>query len=186
LHVCSYRNLQSTTPIPSLTISPRGVTQPQNNRALITFCFLAFFLVAAPAICFSSLTVSSASSSARASLPHLRKVRPAGADGGGDVPDVPGVPELEALVGVVRFSDNAGRLNKPTPVVDLEALVDTVRFPDSMGRTGANTATPVVDLEGCRSAVAAQTKGPQEWDPLDLLPASQELGNAAARRSAIS
>lgn len=29
-------------------------------------------------------------------------------------------PELEELVSVVRFCDNAGRLNKPTPVVDLE------------------------------------------------------------------
>jgi hypothetical protein len=31
---------------------------------------------------------------------------------------------------------------------EIEGLIGTVRFPDSMGRTGANTATPVVTLEG--------------------------------------
>lgn len=38
------------------------------------------------------------------------------------------------------------RLKEQHP--ELESLVDTVRFCDGMGRAGANTATPVVDLEG--------------------------------------
>lgn len=39
-----------------------------------------------------------------------------------------------------------GDLRKQHP--EIESLIDTVRFPDGMGRTGANTASPVVDLEG--------------------------------------
>jgi hypothetical protein len=38
------------------------------------------------------------------------------------------------------------RLKAENP--ELEQLVDTVSFPDGMGRTGKNTLTPVVDLEG--------------------------------------
>jgi hypothetical protein len=44
-------------------------------------------------------------------------------------------PEVEGLVGVVRFSDNAGRLNKSTPVVDLEGWLQILALlPGAAGR----------------------------------------------------
>ena len=54
-------------------------------------------------------------------------------------------PELEQLVGVVRFPDNAGRLNKPTPVVDVEGWIQILALlPGTAGKKYRKKAAELV------------------------------------------